>query len=335
MAPLPMERLKPSPPWLYTSLDFFGPFEVRGEVNKRSRGKAYGVLFNCLSCRAVYVDIAADYSTEGFLLVMRRFVSLRGYPSIVYSDPGSQLEAASKELKNVVKGLSIEQISEFGLTEGLEWKFSPADGPWQNGCSEALVKSVKRAIAGAIGNNVLTITEMQTVCFEAANLVNERPIGRHPTDPNDGVYLCPNQLLLGRASNRVPAGPFKEQTNTRQRYLLVQNIANSFWRQWTRDFFPSLLVKQKWHTEHRNVKVGDIVIVQDSNQIRGHWKLATVSMTLPSQDGKVRRVQVQYKNERVDEAANKYTGTPFTKIERPIQRIVVIIPIDKDTDSNE
>ena len=173
MVTLPIERLKPSPAWDSTSLDFFGPVEVRGEANKRSRGKAYGVLFNCLVSRAVYVDVATDYMTEEFLLVLRRFVSLRGYPSKVFSDPGSQLVAASKELKHVIKGLDVEKLKQFVVEKGLEWRFSPADDPWQNGCSEALVKSVKRAIVGSIGQQVLTVTEMQTVCFEAANLVNE------------------------------------------------------------------------------------------------------------------------------------------------------------------
>ena len=35
MSSLPIERLKPAPAFYFTSLDFFGPFEVRGEVNKR------------------------------------------------------------------------------------------------------------------------------------------------------------------------------------------------------------------------------------------------------------------------------------------------------------
>ena len=46
MACLPIERLKPAPALSFISLDFFGPFEVRGEVNKRSRGKVYGLLFS-------------------------------------------------------------------------------------------------------------------------------------------------------------------------------------------------------------------------------------------------------------------------------------------------
>ena len=54
MSPLPDVRLQPAPAWSSVSLDLFGPIEIRGEVNKRSRGKAYGVLFNCLLTRAVH-----------------------------------------------------------------------------------------------------------------------------------------------------------------------------------------------------------------------------------------------------------------------------------------
>ena len=66
MSSLPIERLKPAPAWTFISIDFFGPFEAKGEVNKRTRGKVYGILFNCLGSRAVHVDIAPDYSTDGF-----------------------------------------------------------------------------------------------------------------------------------------------------------------------------------------------------------------------------------------------------------------------------
>ena len=63
----------------------------------------------------------------------------------------------------------------------------------------------------------------------------------------------------------------------------------------------------------RNMMVGDIVIVQGSNQIHGKWKLARVSKIFPSDDGRVRRVEIEYKNAKPDEEANKYSGTPFKK----------------------
>ena len=63
MAPLPIERMIPSPPFTNIGLDYFGPFEIKGEVQKRTRGKCYGVIFVCDSARAIHVEAAQNYST--------------------------------------------------------------------------------------------------------------------------------------------------------------------------------------------------------------------------------------------------------------------------------
>lgn len=86
----------------------------------------YGVIYNCLSTRAVHVDLAADYSTNKFLMVLRRFVSIRGYPSKLYSDNGPQLVAANEELTNIMKGWNQEELQQFGMMEGFKWEFTPA-----------------------------------------------------------------------------------------------------------------------------------------------------------------------------------------------------------------
>ena len=104
------------------------------------------------------------------------------------------------------------------------------------------MKSLKKSNKIAVGSQILSFPELQAVLYEAANLVNERPIGNQIEGE---TYLCPNDLLLGRASNRVPSGPFSENYNSRQRYLFVQSVVNSFWKRWTQDYFPSLLVRQK------------------------------------------------------------------------------------------
>ena len=75
-------------------------------------GKGYGVIFTCLLTRAVYVDLSSDYSTDAFLLVLRRFASLKGYPAKIYSDVGSQLEAASKELEEMFNDFDWSRIKE-------------------------------------------------------------------------------------------------------------------------------------------------------------------------------------------------------------------------------
>ena len=73
MRTLPVERLKPSPSFLTVGIDYFGPYATKGEVQKRVRGKSFGVIITCFGCRAVYVDVAHDASTDGFLQVLRRF----------------------------------------------------------------------------------------------------------------------------------------------------------------------------------------------------------------------------------------------------------------------
>jgi len=49
----------------------------------------------------------------------------------------------------------------------------------------------------------------------------------HP-DPDDGEYICPNDMLLGRASSEVPQGPVKETSNSRHRVEFVQRSVQVF-----------------------------------------------------------------------------------------------------------
>ena len=319
MAPLPDVRLNPAPAWSSISLDLFGPFEIRGEVNKRTRGKAYGLILNCLLSRAVHIDLITDYSTDAFLQGFRRFMNLRGTPTNVYSDPGSQIQGANNVLKEMVKNLDKDKLRDFAIHEKLKWHFTAADGQWQNGCSESLIRSCKKAISNAISTHVLTFSELLTVMYETANLICERPIGKTNLDLSDGSYLCPNDLILGRATSRTASGPFDNTKCPKRRYDFLQQVVNAFWIKWTRFYFPSLIVRQKWHVEHRNLQENDIVLIQDSNAIRGHWKMGKVIKAHQSNDGKVRKVDVQYK-----------INDTWMTIDRPVQKLVLLLPACDD-----
>ena len=141
----------------------------------------------------------------------------------------------------------------------MKWQFITPLAPHQNGCFEAMVKSVKQAMKKAIGDALLTPFELYTCVLEAANLVNQRPIGR----------VCPNDILLGRATNAVPQGPFRETRNPRHRFEFCQRIIDTFWKKWSRDVLPLLTPRRKWNTQNRNVQVNDYVIVSEPNAVRG------------------------------------------------------------------
>ena len=232
----PLEHLKPAPVWNSIGIDLFGG------VNKRSFGKGYGVVFFVIPSTAIHIDIASDYSTDAFLIVFRRFVSIRGCPSLIFSDSGSQLLCASKVLKSISGEWDWKRISEFNVSKGIEWKCSPGDTPWWNGCCESLIK---KSINLALGEHRVTFSELQTVFYEAANLANKRAIGIKPSKYSESSYLCPNDLILGRAMSAAPAGPWSENKSITKRFCFIQSIIDLFWEKWTLYHFPHLIMQHK------------------------------------------------------------------------------------------
>lgn len=300
MSDLPALRLQPlTPPFHNTALDLFGPYKIR--ITRNKHDKCYAVLFTCLNTRAVSLDLTMDYSTMEFLQTLRRFFSLRGTPETILSDQGPQLLG------------SAPTVREWCCEKGTKWQFCTPTAAHHNGCAEALVRSCKTALKHAIGEQVLSALELQTVLFEVANLVNERPIGRSSNDPDDGAYICPNDILLGRASATVPQGPFQESNNPRHRVEFCQKIVESFWKRWYRDVFPSLVPRRKWQTTRRDICVDDYVLIKETNPIRGQWKTGRVTKVFSGSDDRVRNVMVK---------------TVTSEYERPITKIVVIYPAE-------
>ena len=124
------------------------------------------------------------------------------------SDNGSQMLGGNQELRLLIEDLAKTKLKEFCADRGMKWQFTTPLAPHHNGCSKAMVKAMKSTLKKVIQDATLTPFELYTCLLEVANLVNERPIGRIPNNPNHGAYLCPNDILWGRATNRVPQGPF-------------------------------------------------------------------------------------------------------------------------------
>ena len=320
MGRLPVERLTPAPPFNFSMLDLFGPYQVRGEVQKRISGKVWGVLFTDMVARAVHIEVMYGYDTDSFMLALRRFVSIRGWPEKLYSDPGSQLAGAKREMKDA--------ICKSGHENGLDWTLGTPDAPWEQGAVESLVKTVKRALDISIHNQRLSVPEFQTVCSEVANLVNERPLGLLPDLDSDINVLTPNCLLLGRASSSNPNN-WLPNHSLKTRGNLVSSIENQFWIHWMELFAPSLVYRHKWHEKERDIQVDDVVLILDSDTFRGQYRLGIVQKTHPGRDGIIRVVTVGYKNFRVDEKVYQYKGQPYKTVKRRVQRLVLLVPVEE------
>ncbi len=160
----------------------------------------------CMSTSLAHVEIAETYSTESFLMAMRRFMALHGAPKRFQSDQGTQLVAASKQVA-IWDWTSIHEAAEKAEAE---WHIVPTGGQHYNGQAERLIGLLKRCLESTMTNRRLTLGGLNTVVAEATQLVNSRPIAKNTGDPETGGPITPLHLQLGRASVEVPRMKFEE-----------------------------------------------------------------------------------------------------------------------------
>ena len=324
---LPDARLKASPPFTHVMLDLFGPVIVKAEVPRRATCKVYGVLFTDLYSRAVHVEVASGYDAESFKKALLCFSSVRGWPSVIYSDPGSQLVCVEKELQMAWKSMVDASLYKLSTENGLEWKFGPANSPWTQGAVESMVKNIKKAIKVCMTNQRLTYSEFVTVCKRAANLVNERPLGTLSSDDSEVSILTPNSLLLGRAFSMNPGYSVEASSFSDQRHVIAE-VTRDFWKRWCQFYAPTLFSNRCKEKNSPNLKVGDVVVVMDSSPWKQGYYIAVVKQVYPSKDGIVRRVSLGYKNFRVGEKVHEYRGSPEVVITRGVKNLALLVGVD-------
>ena len=159
MFDLPKERLAyQSPPFTNTGVDYFGPFyfTVRCTTKKR-----WGFLFTCLTTHAVHVGIVTSMDTSSCVMGVKRFVSLRSTPAMIWSGNGTNFIGAQKEPRKCQK-LNIVKVAAEPSHKGIKWRFNPPSAPHQDGIWERLVRSFKRVLYTILGTRRLTDEVLHT-----------------------------------------------------------------------------------------------------------------------------------------------------------------------------
>ena len=313
-------------------MDLFGPYSCRGDVNPRTTKKTWALVIEDINSGAVHLDIVQDYSAEAVLLSLRRFGSLRGWPCVLHSDPGSQLVSASGKLEAWWKHFE-GRLRRFGTEKNFQWKISPPDSPWRHGKVERRIAIVKRLLHLSLGDTRVTPVEFQTILFEVANMCNERPLGlSRPREDGTYTLITPNQLMLGRSQNILPDdATIANDLPMSSRYRLVNHVTSVFWSKWSVHVSPGLIVRQKWHNETRNLQVGDLVMIADTSKVKSKYKLGVVEDTNLSRDGFVRSATLRYCN-----VEKNHHGTDIVttmRVKRSVQRLVFVMPVEEMTDS--
>ena len=324
MADIKEEQVTVSPPWSNISLDFAGPYVVKGEINKRSRMKVWALIYCCRASKAVCILACPGYSTNDFLCKHAEFVYTHGQPASIVSDRGSQLVAAGK----VTSVVDWDHIA--SKNPGTEWIHVPAGAQHRNGISEAMVKVMKKSLHLALQpGEILTYAEIVTLFAKISYSVNSRPLALQDTSPNsqqdeDMMPLTPNQLLLGRSNIEVPSMSYNEDCKYSARLSYVQQVYNAWWSKWIDTVLPTLVPCKRWKDIRKNVKRGDIVLMKYPGNVEDDYRRARVLEVYPDYKNLVRTVKVGYRKRDKREKPKDYWKKRLTEQIVPVQRLAIL-----------
>ncbi|KAM3956405.1 uncharacterized protein ACR2FA_009626 [Aphomia sociella] len=274
----------------------FGPMEVT--VGRR-REKRYGVIFTCLTVRAIHIEIVNHLTTDAFIMALRRMASRRGWPRHLYSDNGTNLRGAATELKKCVQELDLMKLKEqvMSYSTATTWNFNPPASPHWGGAWERLIRNIKSALKVTLKERAPRDETLQTLMAEVEHMVNSRPLSHVAVEPHSQEILTPNHFLLGTSSNLPTLGVYgPTDTFLRKQWRISQMLADMFWKRWVVEVLPDMRPRTKWCEDRRPLEVGDLVLVVDPNLPRGVWPKGLITSVLPEPDGRIRVVEVKTKS---------------------------------------
>ncbi|XP_077396826.1 uncharacterized protein LOC144033019 [Festucalex cinctus] len=307
MADLPTARLQLYKPAFHsTGMDCFGPMLVK--VSRRHE-KRWGLIFKCLTTRAVHLDLLRSIDSDAFLMALRRFIARRGTPAELWSDHGTNFKGGERELQEAFASMGPALQSQLAQQK-IQFNYNPPAAPHFGGVWEREVRAVKYALRTCIGTEPIHEDVLTTVLLEVEAILNSKPLGYVSADVADIDPVTPSSLLLGRPDGSLPQIVYpKSESLSRRRWRHSQVMANQFWSRFIREYLPGLQTRAKWHTSSPDILEKSVVMIVDPQLPRAMWPIGHVTKIHRSDDGYIRSADVDIK------------GHVYT---RPVARVVML-----------
>ena len=322
MADLPADRSEVAPPFTNVGFDVFGPWMVRSRKTRggAANSKRWGVVFTCLSSRAVHVEVLESMDTSSFICALRRFFAIRGTASLLRCDRGTNFTGAKAELDKALAELDQHKVERYAHKQGCEWLFNPPHASHFGGAWERQIGTIRRvldAMFAELGSAQLTHELLVTLMAEVTAIVNARPIALVPTDVDEPQPLSPSMLLTmkTRPAGTSPGVFVPTDLYARRRWRRVQYLADQFWLRWRREYLQSMQPRRKWSSPRQNLTDGDVVLMKEEGTHRNNWPIGRVMEAIQSEDGQVRKARVEINRDGKKKA-----------FLRPVKELVVLVP---------
>lgn len=325
MADLPDCRVDPSPPFSYCGMDCFGPFHVK---QGRTEHKRYGLIFTCLSSRAIHIEMLEDLTTDSFINALRCFIGIRGAVRQIVSDQGTNFVGAKNELTKALMEIDKDRLATYLAQKQCEFIMNVPNASHMGGVWERQIRTIRSVLSSVLSQSVGRLNDfsLRTFLYEAMAIVNSRPLTTDSlNDPNAPEPLTPNHLLTMKVTVPLPPpGKFvAEDLYAKKRWRRVQYLTEQFWGRWHKEYLANIALRQRWHSPRRNVETGDVVILKEEGIPRNEWKLGRVTEVYTDKDGLVRKASVQIGNKSLNQKGQRVNNTSI--LERPIHKLVVLL----------
>ncbi|CAI5636866.1 unnamed protein product [Oreochromis niloticus] len=210
MADLPAARLRLYKPAFYsTGVDCFGPMFVK--VGRRHE-KRWGIIFKCMTTRAVHLDLLSSLDADAFLMALRQFIARRGTPAELWSDCGTNFKGGERELREAFANMS-ETLQGRLARQKIRFQFTPPAAPHFGGVWEREIRSVKSALRTCVGSQPLHEEVLLTVLLKVELILNVKPLGYVSTNVANVDPVTPNSLLMGQPDGSLPQVVYPETEN--------------------------------------------------------------------------------------------------------------------------
>ena len=161
MADLPKDRLETPPPFTNVGFDVFGPWTVQ---TRKLRGgalnsKRWGLVFTCLNCRAIHIEVLESMDTNSFICALRRFFAIRGSPVLLRCDRGTNFVGRRSEFNNALISMHPGAINRYVTDQNCEWLFNPPHASHFGGAWERQIGTIRQVLEGmfsSLGSHQLT-----------------------------------------------------------------------------------------------------------------------------------------------------------------------------------
>ena len=213
------------------------------------------------------------------------------------SDRGTNFVGSTDDLQIDAVNVEDPAVETFLYGRGCTWVFNAPHSSHMGGVWERVIGLARRVLDAILMEEPqrhLTHEVLVTLMAEVCAILNNRPLVPVSTDPDNPYVLSPNMLLTQKTDIDIP--PF-QHLDVKDMYVSqwkhVQVIADRFWKRWRNEYLQLQQGRRKWKETRENLKVDDVVLLRDKDTHRNDWPMGVIHQVFPSDDGKVRKVEVR------------------------------------------